>query len=94
MVETKVKVLRSVSHPVRLLIVELLAEEDRTAHDFVLYFGSDFATVHKHLNILMQARIIASRKENKKVVYSLEMKCISNVLKCIEGLILDKKLDI
>ncbi|HAG22596.1 MAG: Redox-active disulfide protein 2 [Synergistales bacterium 54_9] len=89
LLEKKVQIFKALAHPVRLGIVEKLAEGERCVCDIAEWFDCDRTTISKHLSILKNAGIIADRKEGLKVNYSLRLTCILPVLECVEGKLLD-----
>ena len=58
--ERKARVIASLAHPSRLLIVEALEEGEKTVSELTGIVGSDISTVSRHLGVLRSAGIIAS----------------------------------
>jgi ArsR family transcriptional regulator len=85
LLEKKVQIFKALAHPVRLAIVEKLAEKERCVCDIAEWFDCDRTTISKHLSILKNAGIITDRKEGLKVHYALRMTCIIPLLDCVEG---------
>ncbi|MFO7841895.1 MAG: metalloregulator ArsR/SmtB family transcription factor [Fidelibacterota bacterium] len=77
-------ILKALSHPTRLWMVEELSEKERCVHEFVESSHFDFSTVSKHLSVLRQAGIIRDEKRGKNVYYHLHAHCAMTVINCIK----------
>ncbi len=65
------KILKALSDPTRLKIVELLKQGEICACKFVPLTKKAQPTISQHLKILENAGIIKSRKEGKMIFYSV-----------------------
>jgi ArsR family transcriptional regulator len=82
--EKKVQIFKAMAHPVRLSIVERLAEGERCVCEIAEWFDCDRTTISKHLSILKNAGVIADRKEGLNVHYSLHATCLLPLLECLD----------
>ncbi|MFO7626365.1 MAG: metalloregulator ArsR/SmtB family transcription factor [Candidatus Fermentibacteraceae bacterium] len=80
----RARVISSLAHPSRLLIVEALEQGEKTVTELTGIVGSDISTVSRHLGVLRNAGIIDSRKDSNKVLHRLLTPCLTNFLKCVE----------
>jgi len=80
----RARVISSLAHPSRLLIVEALEQGEKTVTELTSIVGSDISTVSRHLGVLRNAGIIDSRKDANKVFYRLLTPCLTSFLKCVE----------
>ncbi|MEM5778551.1 MAG: metalloregulator ArsR/SmtB family transcription factor [Candidatus Aenigmatarchaeota archaeon] len=80
------KVLKALSDPTRLKIVELLEKKDICACKFVSITGKAQPTVSQHLRILESSGIVKSRKEGKMVIYSLTNSKIIDIIKAAKAI--------
>ncbi len=87
--ELKSNVIKALSHPVRLYIIEKLEKGECCVCEFHKEVGGDFSMVSKHLTILKNAGIISSKKQGLKVFYSLKVPCINKFLSCIENVVIE-----
>ncbi len=87
--ERKARVIASLAHPSRLLIVEALEEGEKTVSELTGIVGSDISTVSRHLGVLRSAGIIASRKDSNRVLHRLLTPCLPSFLKCVDQVISD-----
>lgn len=63
---------RAISDKTRREILLHLEEKECCAGELVSKFALSQPTVSKHLNILRQAGLVASRREGQQVIYSLD----------------------
>lgn len=87
----KADFLKSLAHPVRLEVIEYLKAKEASVGEMVRELGVEQSGLSKHLAILRQAGILASRQEKVTVYYSIRDKDIFQVLRPIAE-ILRKKL--
>lgn len=84
------QILKALSHPTRLFIVNELENGERCVCELQAMIGDDVSTISKHLSILKQAGIIEDRKEGLNVYYNLKLTCIPTFLFCIENMMMEK----
>lgn len=82
--QLRANIIKSLSHPARLLVVQTLAEGERCVCELTELIGSDMSTVSKHLSLLKNAGIIQDEKRSNKVYYKLKTPCILNFFQCVE----------
>jgi len=63
--------LLAIADPTRRRIVELLAEQDRTAGDLVKEFDVSAPAISQHLNVLRDAGLVTTRAEGQLRVQTL-----------------------
>jgi ArsR family transcriptional regulator len=73
--------LKALSNPTRLKIVELLEKGEICACKFALATNKAQPTVSQHLKVLENAGIIKSRKDGKNIMYSVADKRIFELIK-------------
>ena len=83
--EARAIILKSLAHPTRLFIVDVLSQEKKCVCELTELIGADMSTVSKHLSILKNAGIVQSEKHYSQVFYSLRMPCVCNFFGCIES---------
>jgi DNA-binding transcriptional ArsR family regulator len=66
------KALAALADPTRQRIVEMLAEEDRSAGEIAAEFSTSRPGVSRHLRILREHGLIRARGEGQRRVYSLD----------------------
>lgn len=88
--ELHAQVLKALSHPTRLFIVNELANHEKCVCELQELIEDDISTISKHLSVLKQAGIIEDRKDGLRIYYRLRLKCLPMFLSCIENLIIEK----
>jgi DNA-binding transcriptional ArsR family regulator len=82
--EAKAKIIKAMSHPTRLFIVDILSQKEQCVSDLTRLIGADTSTVSKHLSILKAVGIVEDDKRGLQVWYSLKVPCILNFFSCVE----------
>lgn len=85
--QRRARVISSLAHPSRILIVEALEKCERTVSELTKLVGSDMSTVSRHLGVLRNAGIIAFRREGNRVLYRLLTPCLNEFLQCVEKVV-------
>ena len=81
--------LRSMVHPMRMAIIELLAANKRlSVTEIYEKLNIEQATCSYHLNLLKNNRVLESKRESRKIFYSLKheklKEIISSLDRCLE----------
>jgi ArsR family transcriptional regulator len=76
------KIVKSMAHPVRLMIIDALREEEMAFSKIFAMFVSDKSTISKHLQVLRDAGIVSSRKAGLDMIYRLEVPCVTDAFGC------------
>lgn len=79
-------IIKSLSHPTRLFVVDFLADGEKCVCEIVEQVGADISTVSKHLSIMKNAGIIDSEKRGLKVFYKMKCPCIATLFECLESI--------
>ena len=76
-------VMNAFASPKRLEIIDILSQGEKDVDTLTKETGMNFANTSRHLQILKQAKIVQSRKEGVRVIYSLAndevIKCWKNI---------------
>jgi DNA-binding transcriptional ArsR family regulator len=91
--ETRAAILKALAHPIRLFIIEQLAEKSYCVCELTDMVGLDVSTVSKHLSILKNAGLVNVAKKGKQVFYSLRMRCVLNFLDWVESVLREQAKD-
>ena len=81
--EKKALVIQAIAQPVRLAIVDLLADGEQCVCDITEAVGAERSNVSRHLAVLLNAGIVAQRKDGLRMMYSLRTPCILNFFECV-----------
>ncbi len=76
--------LRAISHPMRIAILELLAQEEPlSVTEIYKSLNIEQATASHHLNILKSRKVLSSKRAGKKIFYSLRNSTLMEIVECI-----------
>lgn len=78
-------ILRTVAHPVRLKVIELLSVQDRmSVNELCAALDCEQSLVSHHLNNMRLKGLLQSEKQGVQVFYSLRERELIGLLECIE----------
>ena len=81
--EKKAETLKAVAHPIRLQIVNILMNGERSVGDLVKRLGTKQSLTSQQLSILKSRGVLKSRRNGNVVYYSLENNGIKNIIASI-----------
>jgi ArsR family transcriptional regulator len=76
----RAKVLKAIAHPMRILIIDALKNEDRCGRDLCALGQISQSNVSRHLAMLKRVGIISDRRIKTRVFFRLETPSVLNVL--------------
>ena len=85
--EANAAIMKALSHPTRLFILEQIASQEQCVYDLAKMVGHDISTISKHLSILKNTGIVAREKRGSQVFYTLRIPCVLEFLACAEKVI-------
>lgn len=78
-------ILKSVAHPIRLGIVQLLEQEEKlSVNEICDAMDTEQSLTSHHLSNMKLKGILESKRSGKKVFYSLKLHEITSLLRCLE----------
>lgn len=79
-------ILKTIAHPVRLAIVDLLDKNKKMAvYDIAEQLGLEQSITSHHLNNMKIKGILQSEREGKNMYYSIKLEEVIKVIACIES---------
>jgi len=90
--QARATIIKAMSHPTRLFIVEELSRGERCVCELTQMVGDDVSTISKHLSVLKNAGIVTDRKRGAQVFYTLRVPCILNFFSCVNSVLKTKAL--
>ena len=81
--EKQAEIAKSISHPLRIAIVDFLKDGEQCVCDIAEYIGSERSNVSRHLSVLLGRGVLEYRKEGLKVIYKLKTPCILDFFSCM-----------
>ena len=80
--QIRADILKALAHPIRILLVDALRQEDRCVNELMDVADVDQSTISRHLAQLKRAGIVTERKQGQKVIHHLECPCILKAFDC------------
>lgn len=71
---------KALAHPLRIRILELLSEGDKSVNEIQTLVGSEGSAVSQQLTILRSKNIVSGTKDGNRVIYSLRDPMIIELL--------------
>jgi ArsR family transcriptional regulator len=84
--QAKARIIKAMSHPTRLFMVDELSKGERCVCELTELVGDDVSTISKHLSVLRGAGIVSDEKRGTQVFYSLQVPCVLNFFSCVESI--------
>ncbi len=88
--EMQAEICSALSHPVRLHILDLIAEKDMTSAELLEILAIPKANLSQHLSVLKSAGIITGTKEGQFQVLSLALPKIKMACQLVRGILSDR----
>lgn len=85
--ETRAAIIKALSHPTRLFIVDELSRHSRCVCELTAMIGDDISTISRHLSILKNAGIIKATRQGNQMICELKYRCILNFFECVENVL-------
>src|SRR5680860_1424470 len=71
--QAKAEFFRTLGHPARIRILELLSERDHAVHGLIDGVGVEPSNTSQQLAVLRRANMVVARREAGEVVYSISV---------------------
>ncbi len=79
-------ILKTIAHPLRIGIVELLTHDDKlSVNEICKKLGSEQSLTSHHLSNMKFKGILGSNRDGKNVYYYLKLKEVTKVIACMEN---------
>ncbi len=85
--EARARVAKALGHPSRLLMLDVLGQEEMCVCDLTKLVGADQSTVSKHLAVLKTVGLVVDRKEGTMMFYRVKPRCLEGFFKCVESVL-------
>ncbi|MCM3706837.1 MAG: ArsR/SmtB family transcription factor [Bacillota bacterium] len=76
----KAEFFKALAHPLRIRILELLADGDKNVNEIQSLVGSEGSAVSQQLTVLRAKNIVTGTKDGNRVIYSLRDPMIVELL--------------
>lgn len=84
--QKRVTVIKSLAHPTRLRIIELLSKSSLCVSELQAEVGGDLSTVSKHLSLMREAGWVRCEKQGLHIHYNIACDCLDEFLNCVDSL--------
>jgi ArsR family transcriptional regulator, virulence genes transcriptional regulator len=81
--EKAAQILKTVAHPVRLKVVDLLEQKDMTVGEIQNALGISQSLTSQQLSLMKSRGILKSHRVGKLMYYSIEMPEVLHILACL-----------
>lgn len=78
--QAKAEFFRTLGHPARIRILELLSERDHAVHELLAAIGIEASSLSQQLAVLRRTSLVVSRREGGNVVYSVSVPEVRDLL--------------
>ncbi|MEZ5117935.1 MAG: metalloregulator ArsR/SmtB family transcription factor [Candidatus Nanopelagicales bacterium] len=78
--QAKAEFFRTLGHPARIRVLELLSERDHAVHELLDAVDIEPSNLSQQLAVLRRAGLVAQRREGGEVVYSLVVPEVRDLL--------------
>jgi ArsR family transcriptional regulator len=78
--QAKAEFFKTLGHPARIRVLELLAERERAVGEMLPEVGVEATNLSQHLAVLRRAGLVTFRKEGSTVFYSLTSPQVAELL--------------
>jgi ArsR family transcriptional regulator len=78
--QAKADFFRTLGHPARIRVLELLSERDHAVHELLAAIAIEPSNLSQQLAVLRRAGLVAQRREGSEVVYSVSVPEVRDLL--------------
>jgi DNA-binding transcriptional ArsR family regulator len=76
----KAEFFKTLGHPARIRILELLSERDRSVGELLPEIGIESSNLSQQLGVLRRSGVVEARKDGNTVIYSISSPDIAELL--------------
>lgn len=78
-------ILKTIAHPMRIGIIELLTKHDElSVNEIVEQLGTEQSLTSHHLSNMKLKGVLSNRRAGKNIYYALKLKEVTKVIECME----------
>lgn len=78
--QAKAQFFRTLGHPARIRILELLAERDHAVHELLERIAIEPSNLSQQLSVLRRTSLVTSHRQGSEVVYSISIPEVRDLL--------------
>jgi DNA-binding transcriptional ArsR family regulator len=76
--------LRSIAHPIRLQLVELLLQGEYTVGELAEECGSQSHIVSEHLGLMRDRGLLSRERRGRRTYYRVAMPALEGIIACVQ----------
>ena len=76
--------LRSIAHPVRLRLIDLLLQNEYTVSELAEECGVQTHIMSQHLGLMRDRGLLGHERRGRKIYYSVTMPALAGILDCVQ----------
>jgi ArsR family transcriptional regulator len=85
--QAKAELFKTLGHPARIRILELLSERDHAVHQLLEQIEIEPSNLSQQLAVLRHTGLVVQRREGGQVVYSISVRDVSHLLLAARGVL-------
>ncbi len=78
--QAKAELFRTLGHPARIRVLELLSERDHAVHELLAEIDIEASNLSQQLAVLRRTGLVAQRRDGGEVVYSVSVPAVRDLL--------------
>ena len=86
----KAELFRTLAHPVRIRVLELLAERDHAVYELLTQVDAEQSNLSQQLAVLRRAGLVRQTRTGGEVVYSLLVPAVRDLLVAARSVLRDR----
>jgi len=87
--QAKAEFFRTLGHPARIRILELLSEHDHAVHELLAEIAIEPSNLSQQLAVLRRTSLVVSRRQDGQVIYSLSAPQVRDLLLAARRILTD-----
>ena len=87
--QAKAEFFKTLGHPVRIRLLELLAERDHAVHELLQRIDVEPSNLSQHLAVLRRTQLVVSRRQRGEVIYSVSAPEVRELLIIARSILVD-----
>jgi DNA-binding transcriptional ArsR family regulator len=91
--QAKAEFFRTLGHPARIRVLELLAEGDKAVHELRAAIDIEASSLSQQLAVLRLAGLVTQRRTGGEVIYSLALPAVRDLLAAARAILRVKSAD-
>jgi len=87
--QAKAEFFKTLGHPVRIRLLELLSERDHAVHELLQRIAVEPSNLSQHLAVLRRTQLVVSHRRGAEVIYSVSAPEVRELLVIARSILVD-----